>query len=162
MNEGLWWTMSDSWSPKKIKPQDQRSDLTTQGSCVAEVLLQWKEIEKASYIDIRRGWRVLPSLVLASVNKGVMCFLNSVQSLSHVQLLATPWTAAREASLSITNCQSLLKLMSIESVMTSKHLILCRPLLLPPIFPSIRVFSSESAVCTRWSKYWNFSFHISP
>ena len=105
---------------------------------------------------------MLPSLVLASVNKGVMCFLNSVQSLSHVQLLATPWTAAREASLSITNCQSLLKLMSIESVMTSKHLILCRPLLLPPIFPSIRVFPNESVLCIRWPKYWSFSFNISP
>ena len=104
----------------------------------------------------------MPSLVLASVNKGVMCFLNSVQSLSHVQLLATPWTAAREASLSITNCQSLLKLMSIESVMTSKHLILCHPLLLPPIFPSIRVFPNESVLCIRWPKYWSFSFNISP
>ena len=75
----------------------------------------------------------------------------------------TPWTAALQASLSITNSQSLLKLMSIESVMPSSHLILCRPLLLlPPISPSIRVFSSESVLCIRWPKYWSFSFSISP
>ena len=74
----------------------------------------------------------------------------------------TSWTAARQASLSITNSQSLPKLMSIESVMPSNHLILCRPLLLlPSIFPNIRVFSSESALCIRWPKYWNFSFNIS-
>ena len=83
--------------------------------------------------------------------------------LSHVQLFATPWTAARQACLSITNSWSLLKLMSIESVMPSSHLILCRPLLLlPSIFPSIRVFSNESALCIRWPKYWSFSFNISP
>ena len=76
---------------------------------------------------------------------------------------ATPWTTARHASLSITNSWSLLKLMSIESVMPSNHLILCRPLLLPPsIFPSIRVTSNESALCIRWPKYWSFSFSISP
>ena len=80
-------------------------------------------------------------------------------SLSHVRLFATPWTAASQASLSITNSQSLPKLMSIESVMPSNHLILCRPLLLPSsIFPSIRVFSNESVLCIRWSKYWHFSF----
>ena len=87
----------------------------------------------------------------------------SVQSLSRVQLFATPWTVARQASLSITNSQSLLKLMSIESMMPSSHLILCRPLLLTPsIFPSIRVFSSESVLHIRWPKYWSFSFSISP
>ena len=76
---------------------------------------------------------------------------------------ATPWTAACQASLSITNSQSLLKLMSIESVMPSNHLILCCPLLLlPSIFPSIRVFSNESALCIRWPKYWSFSFSIRP
>ena len=75
----------------------------------------------------------------------------------------TPWTAARQASLSITNSWSLLKLMSIELVMPSNHLILCHPLLLPPsILPSIRVFSSESVLLIRWPKYWNFSFNISP
>ena len=88
---------------------------------------------------------------------------SSVQSLSCVQQLVTPWTAARRASLSITNSWSLLKLMSIESVMPSNHLILCRPLLLlPPIFPSIRVFSNESALHIRWPKFWCFSFNISP
>ena len=87
----------------------------------------------------------------------------SVQSLSRVQLFVTPWIAARQAFLSITNSQSLLKLTSIESVMPSNHLILCRPLLLQPsIFPSIRVFSNKSVLCMRWPKYWSFSFTISP
>ena len=87
----------------------------------------------------------------------------SVQSLSRVRLFATPQTAARQASLSITNSRSLPKPMSIYSVMPSNHLILCNPLLLlPSIFPSIRVFSNESALRIRWPKYWNFSFNISP
>ena len=86
----------------------------------------------------------------------------SVQLLSHVQLFVTPWTAARQASLSITNSWSLLKLMSIELVRPSNHLILCHPLLLPPlIFPSIRVISNKSVLCIRWPKHWNFSFSIS-
>ena len=89
--------------------------------------------------------------------------LSSVQSLSHVQLFATPWTVAPQASLSITNSWSLLKLMSIELMMPSNHLILCRPLLfLPPIPPSIRVISIKSAPSIRWPKYWSFSFSISP
>ena len=87
---------------------------------------------------------------------------SSVQLLSHARLFATLWTAACQASLSITNSQSLPKLMSIESVMPSNHLILCRPLLLPSIFPSIRVFSNESAFRIRWPKYCSFSFNISP
>ena len=88
---------------------------------------------------------------------------SSVQSFSRVLLFATPWTAARQASLSITNSRSLLKLMSIELVMPSNHLILCHPfLLLPSIFPSIRVFSNESALRIRWPKYWSFSFSITP
>ena len=88
---------------------------------------------------------------------------SSVQSLSHVWLFVTPWTAARQASLSITNSWSLLKLKSIESVMPSNHLILyCPLLLLPSIFPSFRVFSNESALHIRWPKYWSFSFNISP
>ena len=92
-----------------------------------------------------------------------MSYFSSVQSLSHVRLFATPWTAACQASLSITNSWSLLRLMSIKSVMPSTHLILCRPLLLPPsIFPSIRVFSNESALRIRWPKYWSFSLSISP
>jgi len=88
---------------------------------------------------------------------------SSVQSLSRVRFFATPWTIARQASLSITNSQSLLKLISIESIMPSSHLFLsCPLLLLPSIFPSIRVFSNESALCIRWQKYWSFSFNISP
>ena len=86
----------------------------------------------------------------------------SVQSLSHVWFYATPWTAARQASLSITNSWSLPKPMSIESVMPYNHLILCWPLLLPSIFPTIRVFSNESALRIRWPKYWSFNFSISP
>ena len=88
---------------------------------------------------------------------------SSVQSLSRVQLFATPWTAACQASLSITNSRNLLKLMSLGPVMPSNHLILCYTLLIPAsIFPSIRVFSNESALHTRWPKYWSFSFSISP
>ena len=89
--------------------------------------------------------------------------VSSVQALSYVWLFVTPWAAAHQASLSITNSQSLLKLMSIESVMPSNHLILCCPLLLlPSIFLSIRVFSNESVLCIRWRKYWSFSFSIIP
>ena len=86
----------------------------------------------------------------------------SVQSFSRIRLFATPWIAARQASLSITNFPSSLKLMSIESVMPSSHLILCHPLLLPPIPPSIRAFSNESTLRMRWPKYWSFSFSIIP
>ena len=89
--------------------------------------------------------------------------ISQVQSLSHAQLFATPWTAACQVYLPITNSQRLFKLISIKSVMPSNHLILCHPLLLPPsIFPSIRVFSNESVICIRWPKYWSFSFKISP
>ena len=92
-----------------------------------------------------------------------MLVFSSVQSLSRVQIFATPWTAACQASLSITNSWNLLKFMSIESVMPSNHLILCRPLLFPPsIFPSSTVFSSKSALLIRWPKYWSFNFNISP
>ena len=94
-------------------------------------------------------------------SKGISVQFSSVQSLSHVRLFSTPWTAARQASLSITNSWSLLKL--IKSVMPYNHLLLCRPLLLPPsIFPTIRVFSNESVLLIRWPKYWSFSFSISP
>jgi len=89
--------------------------------------------------------------------------MSSIQLLSRVRLFGTPWIAACQASLSITNSQTLLRLMSIESVMPSNNLILCHPLLLPPsIFPSIRVFSNESALHIRWPKYWSLSFSISP
>ena len=114
---------------------------------------------KCAYFWIRMKW------LSSYFKRGIRAFrqFSSVQSLSHVQLFATPWTAAHQASLSITNSRSLLKLMSIELVMPSNHLILCRPLLLlPSIFPSIRVFSSESDCCITWPKYWSFSFSISP
>ena len=101
-----------------------------------------------------------PSLSLLIYKKGIQ--FSSVQTLSRVRLFATPWTTAHQASLSITNSRRLLILMSIESVMPSNHLILCRPIiLLPPIFPSIRVFSNESVFQIRWPKYWSFSFNIS-
>ena len=91
------------------------------------------------------------------------CEFSSVQSLSSVRLCASPWTAAPQTSLSITNSRSLLKLMSIKSVMPSNHLILRHPLLLPPsTFPSTRVFSNESVLCIKWPDYWSFSFYISP
>ena len=100
---------------------------------------------------------------ITMINPQPTSSVSSIQSLSHVRLFATPWITARQASLSITNSRSLLKLMSIESVMPASHLILCRPLLLlPSTFPSIRVFSNESALLKRWPKYWSFSFSISP
>ena len=98
-----------------------------------------------------------------SLTLSLLLTFSSVQSLSCVRLLVTPWTTPHQAPLSITKSKSLLKLMSTESVMPSNHLILCHPLLLlPSIFPSIRVFSSESVLRIRWSKYWSFSFSISP
>ena len=108
-------------------------------------------------------WMNIPHFVYPLSWWCVFCFhlVVIVQSLSRVNFL-TPWTAAHQASLSITNSQSLLQLTSIESVMPSNHLILCYPLLLPSIFPSIRVFSNESAICIRWQKYCSFSFSISP
>ena len=100
---------------------------------------------------------------MSSTESRFLLTLSSVQSLSHVRRFVTPWTVAHQASLPITNSWSLLKLMSIELVMPSIDLIFCRPLLLPPaIFPSIRVFSSESVLPIRWPKFWNFGFSISP
>ena len=100
----------------------------------------------------------------SSVDGHLGCFhvFSSVQSLSRVQFFVTPWIAARQASLPITNSQSSLRLTSIKSVMPSSHLILCHPLLLPPTPPNIRVFSSKSTLCMRWPKYWSFSFSIIP
>ena len=100
-------------------------------------------------------------IVLVTITEHWM--FSSAQLLSHFWLYATTWTAARHASLSMTNSQSLLKLMSIMLVMPSNHLILCRPFLFPPsIFPSIRVFSNRSVHCIRWPKYWSFSFSVTP
>ena len=113
---------------------------------------------KSSDIDT-----VMPLMSLVVMERRVDFHFSWVQSLSRVWFFATPWAAASQVSLSITNSQSLLKLMSIESVMPSRHLICCRPLLfLPSILPSIRVFSNESVLHIEWSKYWSFSFSISP
>ena len=119
-------------------------------SCVEDISNKTKNNNKTF-------WQQLMSKKVVSSHQ-----FSSVQLLSHVWLFATPWITARQASLSITNSWSLLKLMSIESVLLSSHLILCHPLLLPPIPPSIRVFSKESTLLMRWPKYWSFSFSISP
>ena len=120
------------------------------------MMLPWQTEESTSSLVTHKG--------INPIHKGpALVQFGSVQSLSCVPLFVTPWTAAHQASLSITNSQSLLKLMFIESVMPSNHLILCHPLLLlPSIFPSIRVFSNESVLCIRWPKYGSFSFNISP
>ena len=114
--------------------------------------------------DLDSRWKIGLFLLGLHFPRGVVkCSVSSVQSLSRVPLFATLWTAARQASLSFTISQSLLKLMPIESVMPSNHLILCRPLLLlPSVFPSIRVCSNESVLRIRWPKYWSFSFSVSP
>ena len=119
------------------------------------------------WVHSKIKWKVQRAPVFAPPHPLTLSFLHChllvVQSLSRAQLFATPWTAARQASLSPTVSQSLLKFMSIESVMHSEHLIFCRPFLpLPSIFPSIRVFSSESALCIRQPMFWSFSFNISP
>ena len=106
---------------------------------------------------------VMPAILSSVTLLLLPSIFPSIRIFSNGQLFATPWKAARQASLSITNSQTLLKLTSIESVMPSNHLILCPPLLLPPsICPSIRVFSNESVLCIRWPKYWSFSFSMSP
>ena len=117
-------------------------------------------ILKSRDITLPTNVRLVKAMVFTVVMCG--CEFSSVQSLSHVQLFVNPQTAAHQASLSITNSQNPPKSMSIELVMPSNHLILCRPLLLlPSIFPSIRVFFNESALRIRWPKYWSFSFNIS-
>ena len=148
--------MSDSYNPM---------DCSLPGSSLHGIyqarILEWVAI------SFSKGFSWSRDQTLVSCTAGgfftVWAIISSVQSLSCIQLFATPWTAACQASLSITNSWSLLKLMSIESVMPSNHLILCHPPLLPPsIFPSIRVFSNETALRIRWPKYWNFTFNISP
>ena len=123
--------------------------------------LNWHQT-KSSLLPLL--WTEIPDSYAENLWLIVIIFVqfSSFQPLSHVWLFATPWTAARQASLSITNCRSLPKPMSIESVMLSNHLIFCRPLLLPSIFPSIRVFSNKLALRIRWPKYWSFSLNISP
>ena len=128
---------------------------------------QFPMMKRISFLKILLFyWRLIALqnfVVFCQTSTGISHQFSSVQSLSHVQLFVTPWTAAHQASLSIINSWSLPKPMSIVSVMPSNHLILCHPLLLlPSIFPSIRVFSNESALHIRWPKYWSFSFNISP
>ena len=135
------------------------SKITVNGDCSHEIkrhlLLRRKPMTNLDSI--------LKSRDITLPTKVHIVKFSSAQSLIHVQLFATPWTAACQASLSITNSRSLLKLMSIESVMPSNHLILCHPLLLlPSIFPRIRIFKDESVLRIRWPKYWSFSFSISP
>ena len=107
------------------------------------------------------AWGPAPCVALGLARPSLKFQFSSVQSLSRVWLFATPWITAHQASLSITNFRSSFRLVSVESVMPSSHLILCRPLLLPPIPPSIRVFSNESTLHMRWPKYWSFSLSIS-
>ena len=127
----------------------KRQKIITKEACLKNCL---------HYIDIFFGYLRTLEIIPCGINSQV-----SVQWFSHVQLFVTPWTAAHQASLSITNSRSLLKFMSIKLVMPSKHLILCRSLLLLfSIFPSIKVFSNESALRISWPKYWSFSFSISP
>ena len=142
LSMGLFPARILEWVAISFSKESSQSQGQTCVSCTGRLILyQWTS-------------REAPPLVIQ---------FSSVQSLSRFHLFATPWITAHQASLSITNSRNLLKLMSIESVMPSSHLILCRPLLLlPPIPPSIRLFSNESTLRMRWSKYWSFSFSISP
>ena len=136
--------------------------LATVNNAVIKVVVQisLQEIDFISFRCIPTSPSCSPCTPAQS---SITISFSSVQLLSHVRLFATPWTAARQASLSITNSRSSPKLMSIESVMPSNHLILFHPLLLlPSVFLSIMVFSNESTLCIRWPKYWSFSFNISP
>ena len=165
----LWSLNSNSFTDKNL------SSLLTgeikEWLCILskEGLISFFSMKYWEYIFGHRGYKVQfihwSNKHLLSPYKvpDISVQFSSVQSLSRVQLFATLWIAARQASLSISNSQSLPKLMSIKSVMPSSHLILCRPLLLlPPILPSIRVFSNESTLRMRWPEYWSFSFSISP
>ena len=142
------------WSPRRRKESGALEEEIGFWSC------QGGEKDKSFFFKPRADDCTTKQLIL--LKDMLSLKLSSIQSLSCVRLFGTPWTAAHQASLSITTSQSLLKLMSIELVMPSNHLILCYPLLLlPSIFPSIRVFSSESVFLIRWPKYWSFSFSIS-
>ena len=152
------------WYSSLENPMDRGTWWTT----VHAVTKSWTWLKQLSTLTRRLLWVILGFVSTTYMLSIISDFANetqfsTVQSLSHVRLFATPWIAARQASLSITNSRSSPKLMCIESVMPSSHLILCRPLLLLlPIPPSIRVFSNESALRKRWPKYWSFSFSISP
>ena len=133
--------------------------MTSQGKVLGDTVI----LEVGNSFGKPTSWPTLPSLpCLQSPVQTILLGVSSVQLLSYVRLFATPMDRSTPGFPSITSSRSLLKLMSIESVIPSNHLILCRPLLLPSIFPSIRVFSNESALRIRWPKYWSFSFNISP
>ena len=168
-----WNLIPNKWSPYKWNYYAYKRDTSIPG--VSVVKNQSANREDAASIPesggspgVGNGHPLQYSCLENPMDRGawwasVSVQFSSVQSLSPVRLFATPWIPARQAFLSITNSQSLLKLMPIESVMPSNHLILCRPLLLlPPILPRIRVFSNESTLRMRWPKYWSFSFSISP
>ena len=173
MQDSLFDHQSTSSFLLLFMAQDSQRALLFQPHGKPQISLQvtygpiWKgEIEKKPRIaQMKQSRNTYPSLIqphfrLPTIEVSIV--LSPVQ-LSHIRLFATPWTAARQATLSITNSQSLFKLMSIESVMPSNHLILCQPLLLlPSIFPSIKVYSNGSVLLIRWPKYWSFSFSISP
>ena len=122
----------------------------------------WYTHETEHYSSLKRKEFLIHATRWMNLEDAVLNEISSVQSLSFVQLFATPWTAACQASLSITNSWGWLKLMSVESVMPSNPFILCCPLLQPSIFPNIRVFSNESVLRIRWPKYWSFTFSLSP
>ena len=160
------WCFPECFSGRKVNITGSTKTLemmggTNNGIFVGNMLQQWKML--LNYY-LRKMCSVLDTFQEKWVQSSFAeCWVSSVQSLSCVQLSATPWTAASQTCLSITNSRSLLKLMSIELVMPSNHLILCYALLLlPSVFPSIRVFSSELVLCIMWPKYWSFSFSISP
>ena len=140
-----------------IKSDDPHQTLWTR--CIIINILQMRKLRPRKIKQLAQNHKIREEFL----KRHYLYHFSSVQSLSRVPLFATPWIAACQASLSITNSRSSLKLTSIESVMPSSHLIFCCPLLLlPPIPPSIRVFSNESTLCVRWLKYWSFSFSISP
>jgi len=148
MDRGAWWATVHGVSKSRTRLKWLSTHKHTRSSM--------SDFLKICQLSFHRGCTILHSHQQSTVSQ-------SVQLLSHIQLFATPWIAARQASVSITNSRSSLRLTSIELVMPSSHLILCHPLLLlPPIPPSITVFSNESTLCTRWPKYWSFSFSIIP
>ena len=133
-------------TPSSLGPRSRKTSLNLQSS---SLILKFLTLKRLLVLLVQTRWTFIFAF-------------SSVQSFSHVWLFATPWTTAHQASLSITNSRTPPKPMCIESVMPSNHLILCHPLLLPSIFPSIRVFSNKPALYIRWPKYWSFSFNISP
>ena len=170
MDGGSWYCTGDKDQDHTQEKEMQKSKMAVWGGLTnsCEKKRCKKQRRKGKIYPSELNWTVSTLLIIPAPYGKCMfniirnISVSSVQSLSHVQFFATPWTAACQASLSIINSLSLLKLMSTEPVMPSNHLILCQPLLLlPSIFPSIRVFSNESVLCIKWSKYWSFSVSLS-